>query len=221
MMSLLSRLFKSSRSLPAVSQPYPLSPSVNPVNSPTVIRRELLRVVLRDTLGKHGIPANWIGCEVLVSSANSREPGVHLRLVLRHWDARLMLCAPALQKSLQLRLEQFDPLAMHWFRGMSWQFDLPDASICPPLPSDTVWTHAPGALGATTATTMDALLATSMAPALTASTPPIADKLADLNKLFEEGDKPRKRYGDGPDGAAPINFEATQPLFAATEPARL
>ena len=225
-MSFLSRLLRPSQSLPAVSQPHPHSPSVNPANSPTSVRRELLRVVLRDTLGKHGIPASWIGCEMLVLSGRGRDAGMHLRFLLRHWDPRLLLHAMALQKSLQLRLEQFDPLAMQWFRGMSWQLDLPDASVCPSMPSNTSWTTAasPASVNALFSTPMQGERVASSAAEHAAphgGAPDVADKLAELNKLFEAGDKTRKRYGDGPGGVEPLNFEATQPLFAATEPARL
>lgn len=209
-MSLLSRLFKPSRPLPAVSQPHPQSPSVNPTNSSTSVRRELLRVVLRDTLSKHGIPATWLGCEMLVTSGRGRDAGMHLRLLLRHWDPRLMLHAVALQTSLQLRLEQFDPLAMQWFRGMSWQFDLPDVGVCPPMPNSTYWTTAPNLA------TTDTPEVEGVAP----HTPTATEKLAALNKLFDDRDKARERYGDGPDGSKPVDYEATQPLFAATEPAR-
>lgn len=102
-------------------------------------RRELLRVVLRDTLTRHGIPAAWIAAEVLPTTSQSGERGVHWRLVIRHWDPRLLACTIALQHALIKRITTFDPLASNWLTGISWQFALDDESRCPPLPHPGSW----------------------------------------------------------------------------------
>jgi hypothetical protein len=111
--------------------------------SPASTRRELLRVVLRDTLNRHGIPTAWISPEMLLATSRGREPGIHLRLLLRHWDPRLLTHAVALQNSLIVRLLAFDPLASNWLIGISWQFALPDDAVCPPMPHPGWWTAEP------------------------------------------------------------------------------
>ncbi|MCM2250913.1 MAG: hypothetical protein NDJ19_01005 [Ramlibacter sp.] len=107
--------------------------------APTTPRRELLRVAIRSTLNRHGIPIHWLGAEVVSAKVSGREPGLHLRLLIRHWDPRLPAHAVALQNSLIERIMSFDPLASNWLTGISWQFDLADESLCPALPPADTW----------------------------------------------------------------------------------
>src|SRR5689334_8676841 len=98
-MNLLKRLFGLSSARAAKvskihSQLLPSSPGPSDARgqatSPASTRREMLRMALRSTLSRHGIPAAWIGAEMVVSTSRNREPGVHLRLLIRHWDPRLL-----------------------------------------------------------------------------------------------------------------------------------
>jgi hypothetical protein len=106
-------------------------------------RRELLRVALRDTLNRHGIPASWISAEVFATSSRTGERGVQWRLIVKHWDPRLLACSIALQNALIKRAISFDPLATNWLTGISWQFQLEDESKCPALPHPGTWTATP------------------------------------------------------------------------------
>jgi len=108
-------------------------------NSDNSIRRQLVQVVLRDCLRRHGIPARWIECQMLVTDSRSRGPGLYVRLVLRHWDERLLLYAFAFETQLRAAITQFEPQADTWLHGMSWQFDL--RASCPYLdmPDPTSW----------------------------------------------------------------------------------
>jgi hypothetical protein len=108
--------------------------------SPTSTRRELLGAVLRDTLARQGIPAAWLSPEMLLSTSRSRESGIHLRLLIGHWDPRLLVHAVALQNAFIVRLLASDPLAADWLMGISWQFALPDESACPAMPHPGSWT---------------------------------------------------------------------------------
>jgi hypothetical protein len=111
--------------------------------SPMAVRKDLLRVVLRTTLTRNGLPIGWIGAEALSASSRNREPGLHVRFVVRHWDERIMRHSPALQADFEQRLLTFDPLAALWLRGFSWRYDLPDAAACPALPHPGSWTAQP------------------------------------------------------------------------------
>lgn len=235
-MSFLARLFTPAR--PAQAAPASVGPasSQNLSTSINGTRRELLRVVLRDTLGKHGIPAAWITCEMLVASGKGRELGMHMRLIIKHWDPRLLAHGVAFQKSLRARLASFDPMANHWFMGVSWQFALVDDSACPQMPEASIWTVPASSMAAHQAMSADQInIAPVMVPVVASSAllpstqarsiAPIAvtttDRMAELNRMFGEGDARHKRYADGPaDGSAP-NFEATQPMFQSTQPAPL
>jgi hypothetical protein len=146
-MSLIQRLFGSpsrpTAAAAAVSQPHSQlssSPSQQSAVSNTTTRRELLRVVLRDTLNRQGIPPDWIAGEILSSTSRAGERTVHWRLLVRHWDERILAHGVALQQALIKRVTAFDPLASSWLSGISWQFALEDESECPPLPHPGSWT---------------------------------------------------------------------------------
>jgi len=98
------------------------------------LRHDLLRVVLRDTLQAYGIPADWITAQQIPVGSRTRGPGIHWRLQLRHWDARLVVHIPALEEVLVERVNDVDIWAPSWLRGVSWQFILPPGSDCPPMP---------------------------------------------------------------------------------------
>ena len=146
-MSILKRLFFSSspashaHSQPA-SQLSPASalPSQGASGQDNASRRELLRLVLRDTLNRTGIPTSWIGADLLAATSRGRAPGIHVRLLLKHWDPRLMLHAIAFEQAFCKRLMTLDPASDDWLLGLSWQFSLADESNCPAMPHPGIWT---------------------------------------------------------------------------------
>jgi hypothetical protein len=146
-MSFLKRIFASSN--PAhnpASQPAPHSVPASilntkgPMSQENSSRRELLRLVLRDTLNRTGIPTSWIGADLLAATSRGREPGIHVRLLLKHWDPRLMLHGIAFENAYRKRVLTLDPQADRWLLGLSWQFSLDDESACPPMPHPGLWT---------------------------------------------------------------------------------
>ena len=174
-------------------------------------RREMLRLVLRDTLNRHGIPATWIGAEALNVTSRQREPGLHWRLVIKQWDARLLPHLVSFQHSLIKRVTAFDPMASSWLMGMSWQFQIDDESVCPEMPHAGFWTSdppkpavdpaAPVATGDVIAGPV--LIGPKELPSGEASARAYLDKLfairdAHLLEHAQSGDKP--------------SFDATQPL---------
>jgi hypothetical protein len=109
----------------------------------TTTRREVLRVVVRESLLRNGIPASWLSPETLRTVREGRDAGLHLRLLVRRWDPRLLQHAVALERDILMRLHSLDPQAGTWFLGCSWQFALADVSQCPPLPHPGSWTAPP------------------------------------------------------------------------------
>jgi hypothetical protein len=211
-MSILDRLFGARQAGGEATRPD--TPPQGPA-APSAQRRELLRVVFRDTVAKHGIPPAWIGAELLtVPAAHGHEPDIHVRLQIRHWDARLLPHAVAFQRSLHKRIEVFDPQSASWLTGFSWQFVLPDAdeALCPAMPDPAVWRGEvlPGQPVALAAA------ATPIAPAA----PPLEVRKAALNRLLDDPAGPDTE-GSGQDPDKP-DFEATQPMqhlsFEATQP---
>lgn len=122
--------------------PQPLAPAA-PRPPKGTIRRELLRIVLRDTLQRTGIPTAWVGAEALAVVGDADHGGVHVRLLLRHWEPRVLIHAFALQESFRRNVLALDPQAAQWLTGISWQLALPDPSVCPHLPNPATWTSQP------------------------------------------------------------------------------
>ena len=115
----------------------------SPAGSPHSVRKDLLRLVLRETLTRNGIPAGWLSADLLRTTTARREDGIHVRFLVREWEPRLMLHGVAFEKEYLQRLLLLDPLAVNWLMGFSWQFVLRDASACPSMPHAGSWTAAP------------------------------------------------------------------------------
>lgn len=122
---------------PAASTPSPAS-----TRQHTHIQRELVRVVLKDTLRQHGIPAGWVGCEVLVAPKRASDEDLFIQLVILKWNEALLRYAPALERQLLLDLDRFDPTVNHSRYVVSWRF-APDCG-CPSvaMPDPAFWLNA-------------------------------------------------------------------------------
>ncbi|MBC7604305.1 MAG: hypothetical protein H7255_16800 [Ramlibacter sp.] len=111
------------------------------------LRKDLIRMCLRDVLLKAGIPTEWIVPEVLIASSRNGTSGLHLRLRIMRWDDRLPGYALVIQRQFEQRILMMDPIAPEWISGISWQFALDDEPDLPQLPHPSSWTRkpAPGA----------------------------------------------------------------------------
>jgi len=185
----------------AASQQGPVS------NSPHGVRKDLLKLVLRETLTRNGIPQVWVTADLLRTTSPRREYGVHVRFLVRVWDPRLMQYGPALEKEFVQRLLLLDPQAAQWLTGFSWQFALPDDFVTPVLPHPSSWT-------ATQPRDPEARMAPHTKPGDIIEGPvviprPAEDVRADLERLLAARDDDMKRHAQGGD------------TFAATRPATL
>lgn len=131
---------RNSRPPPASTQFEASQMSPGSTNS---VRKDLLKLALRDMLMRNGIPQAWVSADMLRTSSPRREPGLHVRFLVRRWEPRLMLHGPALEQEFTNRLLMLDPQAADWLMGFSWQFALDDTSECPPLPHPGAWTAPP------------------------------------------------------------------------------
>jgi len=184
--------------------------------SQSATRKELLRVVLRDTLHRHGIPPDWIGAETLTVTSRTGERAVHWRLLVKHWDPRLLEHGVALQQALIKRVLTFDPVASNWLSGISWQFTLDDESVCPQMPHPGSWTAQPQATPTAVAEPV-AQGDVIAGPVHIADPQPqpaegTHDARADLDALLAIRDADFQQHADAPG--------ATR-TWARTEPARL
>lgn len=194
------------RSGPASTQfPASQQASTPSQTSPHALRKDLLKAAMRDTLLRNGIPEHWLAADLLRTNSPARkEQGVHVRLLVKHWDARLVQYGVALEQDFYQRLLVLDPLAASWLMGFSWQFAMSDLSACPPLPHPGSWT-APVPQGRPdpvddrpTTRAGDIIEGPVMIPQTQ------ADVRADLERLLALRDDDLQRHGDG--------FAATRPV---------
>ncbi len=186
-----------------------------PAPDPSLGRRELVRVALRDTLNFHGIPSTWLGAETLASTSRAGLKGIHCRILIKQWVPDLLLYSVALQQSFTGRLIDSDPKAGTWLMGISWQFALPDESVCPAM-NQRSWTTA--AQAPATPAHLDADAA--VVPVRQASPAPVVNNAkVDLEALFAARDQELKRLAQGQQSKTAM--EKTQTMFRRTEPAPL
>jgi hypothetical protein len=170
------------------------------------VRKDLLKVVLREMLLRNGIPSEWLSADMLRTTSPRRGDqghGIHVRLLVRHWDTRLLAHSVALEQDFYQRLMLLDATAPSWLMGFSWQFALPDLSVCPPLPHPGSWTAPPvveEAEGAPTTRAGDIIEGPVMIPQTQ------EDVRADLERLLALRDDDMKRHGDGFAPTRPVSL---------------
>ena len=108
----------------------------------TATHRELVRVVLRDTLRMNGVPPEWVGCEILTRSRNADKVVLQIQLLIHHWHEGLLRYAPLIQQQLLQALQRFDPASDHSRHAVVWRFS--PACQCPhtAMPEPGYWTAA-------------------------------------------------------------------------------
>lgn len=127
-----------------------VTPSQSPEGPPTIedgspnaLRRQLVQVLLRDLVRRHGIPADWLDCQMLLVSSRSRGEGMYLRIILKHWDLRMLAYAVAFEKALMHDILRFEPHAKEWLYGVSWQLETGRSCPHQELPDPSVWAEKP------------------------------------------------------------------------------
>jgi hypothetical protein len=111
------------------------------VQQHTNIKRELIRVVLKDTLRQQAIPYDWLACEIIIIPRGPDDEELHIQLVVMKWNELLMRYAMALQQQLLRGLDRFDPSVDHSKYIISWRF-APECG-CPftVMPPPLLWSH--------------------------------------------------------------------------------
>lgn len=161
-------------------------------------RRELVQVVLRETMRKHGIPSDWIESRILSVISESRGTGMHVMLRVRNGDDRLVTYVHAFQASFMQELTHLEPRAGEWLFSLSWQFDNPNAGVHSDMPEPGSWGGAAAAAaGAAAASAPDT------------HAPEQDDLQEDLKALFAIRDAHIQKSADGHEQRP--GFEDTRP----------
>lgn len=117
--------FHESESDPSDSQP-----------SRSAARRDLVQVILRDTMRSHGIPSDWIECRILSAVTRSGRTGLHVNFVVRRAHDRLITYVFAFQDSFERELARYEPRARtDWLLSLGWEFQGVNAADMPLPPS--------------------------------------------------------------------------------------
>lgn len=161
---------------------------------PANMRRELLRLALRQSLGRNGIPVHWIGAEA-VELPGPGNP-LHVRLLVQHWDDRLPRLFLAFQEDFEQRLLAVEPLARTWLRGFSWQFQLVDATPHPRLPEPGSWLESREVVSAPAPLVVSPANAAAAAASAAAADRKIKEE---LERLFAHQDAERAMAPQQPD----------------------
>jgi len=229
-MNLLSRLLGMKRSdAPASALPSQADgrehTRATELGQTVTTRRELVRMVVRDTLRYCGIPTEWIDCQVLVLTSRSGETHMYATLALRHWDERLLWHAMALERRIVVELERYEPEARQWLRGIHWHLMADDCPV-QAMPDAAYWQlRASAAAAPGRAAPAAARAAAGPSAAVGSGDRAEDDVREDLARLFAVRDAElaaqREADRDGPDRPAFSQTEPAAPGFAPTEPARL
>lgn len=113
--------------------------SGDPQGSRNAPRRELVQVVLRDTMRKHGIPSDWVECRILSAQKSSGRTGLHVNFVVRKAHDRLLTYVFAFQDSFERELARYEPRAQDWLLSLGWEFQGFNAAE---MPDPHTWVHS-------------------------------------------------------------------------------
>jgi hypothetical protein len=129
MMGFMARLFgkapKNSR-LPKMSQ---LQSSTREQT-----QRQLLTMALRDTLKRNGWVPDSLSAEAVSGVVSGRAHGLHVQLVFREWEPKLLNYIVALEHAFRTTLRRLDPLSPSWMLGITWRFEPRNPLSWPQLP---------------------------------------------------------------------------------------
>lgn len=176
-------------------------------------RRELVQVILRDTMRKHGIPSDWVDLRMLSTTTKAGRQGLHVSFIVKQAHDRLLTYVFAFQDSFTRELARFEPRASDWLLGLAWEFEGYVTPQRAAMPDPKVWiASGPAAIEPTAATaqsfapTMDPMDMDPLPPAREAD-----DVEEDLQALFAIRDAALARTE--PEAPEEQDFEATRPGF--------
>jgi hypothetical protein len=96
----------------------PLAP---PPDDELRLRKQLLGVVLRDTMRRNGVPPEWIGGETKLVAQPDGEPKLELQLSVECDEPRFLTYLTAFQADFRRRLMEIEPAASAWFSALTWR----------------------------------------------------------------------------------------------------
>ena len=109
------------RKSPASQERQESPSSLGAARSASHLRREMVNMALRDTVHRHGIPNDWLSTDTLMVRGARGDYQCYVRILVKHWEPRLITHASAFEASLVRRLTLLDGTSRSWLRDISWQ----------------------------------------------------------------------------------------------------
>ena len=165
-------------------------------------RRELVQVMLRDAMRRHGIPSDWIEARVLSTISRGGRAGLHVNFVVKEGHEQMLGYVFAFQESFETELKRIDPRARDWLLSIGGEFHGVRAAAVLPHPGSIKETSLSAA-------------GRAAAPALAAAPAPASDDdlQRDLQALFAIRDAAlADAASKAPSTRQGPDFEATRPL---------
>lgn len=113
--------------------------AVEKTKSRNAPHRDLVKVVLRETMRKHGIPSDWIDCRSLSVLTRQHKSGMHVQLLVRKSDQQLLPYVHAFQESFWEQVLKMDPGAREWLFSVGWEFNGPAVQGFSAMPAAGAW----------------------------------------------------------------------------------
>ena len=146
---------------------------------------------------------------MLVVSSRSKGTGMYVRLVVKHWDFRLMNYTFAFQNELMGDILRIDPQAAGWLHSLSWQLEVAQSCPVTHLPMPQFWAEAEQPAVKAAIPQSKALQRTMSTPSVDLASVDSNDPSDDLEKLFAIRDRELDRQAAH--DMMPVGYEKTQP----------
>ena len=118
--------------------------SLDETKSKNAPRRELVRLVLRETMRKHGIPSDWMDCRSLSVLTKQHKSGMHVQFLVFQGDHQLLKWVHAFQENFWENILRTDPSATEWLFSVGWEFYGKSIQGFDVMPEPTSWKQDAG-----------------------------------------------------------------------------
>lgn len=142
-MSLMKKLFGAGQTKAAAGtsqfQESRAPTTLEQTKSRNAPHRELVKVVLRETMRRNGIPSDWIECRALSVLTRQHKQGMHVQFLVLKADHQLLQWVHAFQESFWEQILRTDPSARDWLFSVGWEFYGQSVQGFSVLPDPQTW----------------------------------------------------------------------------------
>lgn len=103
--------------------------------------QELVRTVHLDCMRQHGLPRDWLDCEVMLAPLNGKTSFAIL-FVINRWNDELALHLPAYESSFKFQLDMVSATLSQRVRTLAWRVDTGAGYPIKTMPVADFWSDA-------------------------------------------------------------------------------